>query len=553
MHADGSGTPTIYTYFALFITIIFFGSNFVPVTGVNIRNYAFFQWVMCNAVLLSALPWCLFRHRVVELHPIAVLGGISWCCGNFLCPLIIDRLGLGVGSLLWGTVEMVTAWMSGTFGILGVERQVVRLPWLNFLGVLIVISGGIVLAQVSSDSSGSSASLTSSFSSLSSSLCDSVHSSLMEYPSEGHASNVSREMKDDEQLELEMPELVTSPERFNPILLSTGLLEQRSDQHMRFSSTNEAVHPDRGHPPTKQVGYHGSHHHLSPTTLEDSQHLSLQADIDWAVSEGMNPTGKALCGEETALVPQSSLSPTLPFPHHTTMIIPPSTHNPLIPTTNHHPGTSEHSYISPHAADSRSEAGSVSDGVSRLGLRPFDEGVILALLAGVMFGVSFNPTQYLVDQTDGELTAGTLIVSHYVGICYTSYLLFFCSIAMKLFMSGNSSSNSRVVSTTTMDPPICSDDVPLQGSDVILDMECIIPALLAGILWGFGAIAWFIAAESLPISVTFPLISAGPNIVTMGWSLLYFQEVKRRKDQAMLGVALVLLGSGLFCVWFSNV
>eukprot|EP01033_Poteriospumella_lacustris_P005689 gene5690-4072_t len=73
-----------------------------------------------------------------------------------------------------------------------------------------------------------------------------------------------------------------------------------------------------------------------------------------------------------------------------------------------------------------------------------------------------------------------------------------------------------------------------------------------GVMWGIGAIAWFVAAESLPISVTFPLISAGPNLVTMTWSLIYFREVRGRRDLGLLSLALTLLGVGLFCVWFSN-
>lgn len=69
---------------------------------------------------------------------------------------------------------------------------------------------------------------------------------------------------------------------------------------------------------------------------------------------------------------------------------------------------------------------------------------------------------------------------------------------------------------------------------------------------GAATIVWFIAAERLPLSVTFPLFSAGPSVVSAIWSVFYFHEIKSCKELKKLAIALLYLLAGLTCICLST-
>lgn len=62
-------------FLAITITIVGFGSNFVPLKGIEVHNHAFFQWVMCNAILLTAFPYYLYKMDSITFEPFASIGG----------------------------------------------------------------------------------------------------------------------------------------------------------------------------------------------------------------------------------------------------------------------------------------------------------------------------------------------------------------------------------------------------------------------------------------------------------------------------------------------
>lgn len=568
MHGDSDGEATLSSLLVLCVTIAFFGSNFVPIKNVTIKNYAFFQWVMCNAILVTVIPWCLTQGRPVQLHPIAFIGGVAWCCGNYLCPMILDKLGLGVGSLLWGTVEMFVAWLSGTFGILGVERQTIQRPWLNFLGVMVVVAGGIVLAQVSSDTTATTTNDTSEFSALSSFPMDATELSPVKSGAEERKDNEDG----GEEASVEMDRIFAastataasaalSPRRptvyqLNPMLDRTSASMNHASTRMRSSrdgndvtTTTTTTTPGA----VSALDWSPPFHSANPcASVARDMHVSTPSSTD---SLAKIPSSRATSSSSPSPAAGTGCPPlrSSASPNVTT------TSTPIDPLFIH-PGTgtgrglledrndSSVHLLGEHADVEKATTVEGEPAITTtpkttpkttptcpkwLQLHPYEEGIALALVAGALFGLNFNPIQHLVDHSDGQVTAGTLIVSHYVGICYTSYALLLLSMLWSRYGSHTS-------------------DPTQPSSAVLVDYECILPAIASGVMWGIGAIAWFVAAESLPISVTFPLISAGPNLVTMTWSLVYFREVRGRRDLGLLSLALTLLGLGLFCVWFSN-
>lgn len=350
------------------IAVLCFGSNFVPLRSIHVTNHAFFQWVMCNAILLTAIPWVLTNRHNSLLEPLAMLGGVIWCIGNYLTPFIIERLGLGVGSLLWSTVGMITAWASSIFGILGMHRQDVRWPLLSGFGVVIIIGGGCLLTQ--------------------------VKVKMNDYS--------------------EKPLVATIPTQDDEVDEEEGKTSSGTDQQKLLSA-------------------------------EASQVSSNTAA----------------------------------------------------------------------AAATR-------------------EGIAMCLVTGFLHGIAFNPAQYLVHQNkEFGIRTSNLILSHYAGIAYTSVLLYF--LATLHYSTTNSIVKTRAL---VYFRPV--------------EQAIILPAAVCGILWGVATLAAFVAIESLPLSITYPLISAAPNIISTMWSVFYFKEITEFKDLCYLGAGVGLLMAGLTCICLSN-
>uniref|UniRef100_A0A915CV77 Transmembrane protein 144 n=1 Tax=Ditylenchus dipsaci TaxID=166011 RepID=A0A915CV77_9BILA len=71
-----------------------------------------------------------------QFQPLAMLGGFLWCIGNLTALPIIKILGLGMGILIWGTVNCVVGWAAGRFGLFGINPSVPNSPLLNYAGLV---------------------------------------------------------------------------------------------------------------------------------------------------------------------------------------------------------------------------------------------------------------------------------------------------------------------------------------------------------------------------------------------------------------------------------
>jgi len=118
------------------VAVICFGSNFVPVKKFETGDGVFFQWILCCAIWLSGMVVNIAR-GFPQFQPFAMLGGFLWCTGNMMVVPVIKMIGLSLGMLIWGLANLLMGWGSGNFGILGVSKQDVSFPILNYLGVTI--------------------------------------------------------------------------------------------------------------------------------------------------------------------------------------------------------------------------------------------------------------------------------------------------------------------------------------------------------------------------------------------------------------------------------
>ncbi|CAK5085834.1 unnamed protein product [Meloidogyne enterolobii] len=87
------------------------------------------------------VQWIYIATGAPPFQPLAMLGGLLWAIGNLTAIPIIKTIGLGMGILIWGTVNCVVGWATGRFGLFGVNASTPSSPNLNYLGLVFVIVG----------------------------------------------------------------------------------------------------------------------------------------------------------------------------------------------------------------------------------------------------------------------------------------------------------------------------------------------------------------------------------------------------------------------------
>uniref|UniRef100_A0A7I5E5S8 Transmembrane protein 144 n=1 Tax=Haemonchus contortus TaxID=6289 RepID=A0A7I5E5S8_HAECO len=152
-------------------------------------------------------------------------------------------------------------------------------------------------------------------------------------------------------------------------------------------------------------------------------------------------------------------------------------------------------------------------------------GIAMSLAAGVFYGMTFVPVIYMIDNPDkfpGYPDDGlSYVFSHYFGIFLTSTIMFVGYAMMKR-------------------------NHPLVPSFIVL------PSLLAGILWAIAQSSFFVANQHLSQAVTFPIITMLPGCIASAWSILYFREIKGKRNLRILAVAMLVTLAGATMVGFSK-
>jgi len=128
------------------ISILGFGSNFVPVKKYDMGNGMFFQLQQALGIFTVGVVVQIFRGYQSIFRPYAMLGGFLWCTGNCMCTMIIKFVGLSLGVLIWGASNMITGWCMGEWGLFGTRRDdAPYYPGLNVAGVITALVGTSLL------------------------------------------------------------------------------------------------------------------------------------------------------------------------------------------------------------------------------------------------------------------------------------------------------------------------------------------------------------------------------------------------------------------------
>lgn len=122
------------------VTLLCFGSAFVPTRKFDGGDGMFVQWAMCAGIfgvgfVVNAI------NGFGPFYPLACAGGFCWAIGNVVQVPTMRRLGMAVSILVWNAVNCVMGWAAGFWGLFGLDAKPASIPWMNIIGVMLILVG----------------------------------------------------------------------------------------------------------------------------------------------------------------------------------------------------------------------------------------------------------------------------------------------------------------------------------------------------------------------------------------------------------------------------
>ena len=138
---------SIGTEYSLLILLPAFllGINYVLLKRYNKGDGVFFQWLVCVGLWMCGLVVNIVQSPD-QFYVFGIIGGVIWSGGNFLLIPMIHLVGFTTGVLIWSLVFMASGWSTGLLNLLGVPHDRLCVPFFNYGGLVMCVSGVILLA-----------------------------------------------------------------------------------------------------------------------------------------------------------------------------------------------------------------------------------------------------------------------------------------------------------------------------------------------------------------------------------------------------------------------
>lgn len=148
---SGNNQNALVGFVGCLICVLGFGSSYIPVKKYNTGDGFYYQMFLGLGIWIVGL--CV---NIVQGFPkvegIVLIGGVIWSIGNFLAVYTIQLLGMALGIPLYNVFLLIVGWSTGTFG-LGIKKNVVSMPVLNYIGLVVAIVAVILYIFVNSSGS----------------------------------------------------------------------------------------------------------------------------------------------------------------------------------------------------------------------------------------------------------------------------------------------------------------------------------------------------------------------------------------------------------------
>jgi glucose uptake protein GlcU len=180
---------------------------------------------------------------------------------------------------------------------------------------------------------------------------------------------------------------------------------------------------------------------------------------------------------------------------------------------------------------------------TRSRLHRYITGLFLAILAGCLFGYTFDLPTYLIQcgkiewcQESEEchvIVQLPKVCQNYVSVHHAHHSInpinyvfsHFCGIAetgLIAFLFYACCKRKRTYAPARL----------------------VLPSILSGVMWGIAQTAWFVANAEMQLSIAFPIISTLPGLVALACGFFFFGELATRasRQYALIGIALRVPG-----------
>uniref|UniRef100_A0A1I7Y8K1 Transmembrane protein 144 n=1 Tax=Steinernema glaseri TaxID=37863 RepID=A0A1I7Y8K1_9BILA len=138
-------------YIATIVSCAAFGFMFAPLRKFDCRDGFFVQWVECAVVFMFG--FCINAIRdFPKFNLIACFGGFLYATGNVASVPIVDAVGIGLGMLIWGSIQVTVGWCVARFGLFGTTAQDVQNNAMNIAGLVLTLVSGVMFVFVKHDS-----------------------------------------------------------------------------------------------------------------------------------------------------------------------------------------------------------------------------------------------------------------------------------------------------------------------------------------------------------------------------------------------------------------
>ncbi|CAJ0599693.1 unnamed protein product [Cylicocyclus nassatus] len=108
---------------------------------------------MCIGAFLAST----FIHGLLGFPPLqgfAMIGGALWGIGNAFTLQIMNRLGMALTVLVCSTVSCLTGWATSRYGLLGLPAAVPASIAMNYLGIILLVIGGVMYLFIKNNEQG---------------------------------------------------------------------------------------------------------------------------------------------------------------------------------------------------------------------------------------------------------------------------------------------------------------------------------------------------------------------------------------------------------------
>ncbi|KAI6216326.1 hypothetical protein M3Y99_01827600 [Aphelenchoides fujianensis] len=144
----------------------------LPSTGQEILGYAamlgacwsdcgdgmFVQFIQCATIFAVGFVINIIR-GFPPFEWIAGLSGFFYgTAGCLAIPIISSELGVGLGMLIWASVQVMVGWCVARFGLFGTHAQKVRSEPMNYGGLVLTLISGVIFVLVRTENASDSGS-----------------------------------------------------------------------------------------------------------------------------------------------------------------------------------------------------------------------------------------------------------------------------------------------------------------------------------------------------------------------------------------------------------